>query len=318
MLRSFTSLLERNRTSIVPGRKHWLAFAALGVIWGTTWVATDALNEGVPSLLGAAARFFLAALVLLPVIRWKRWKFPRGRALLVALLLSVTMIVLPVLLLFWARPYLPSATVTALYAVMPLVVMLMTPALGDASVPSTAMNGAVLNGVIGGFGGILLALGASFSVARAPGAAVVLLAVFSTGVSSLIARRELIEVRPVVTTTLVLGAAAPLLLLASLVLEHGQAVYWDGRSFEAVLYLAVVPGALGYAAWFWLLKTLEAYQMATVQWLEPLVGMAEGAILLRMGWSFSMIAGSVLAGLSLWMVMRARPEDDKSVSLWSD
>ncbi len=45
------------------GSKHWLAFAALGLVWGTTWVAAETLAEYVPPLRGAAARFLLAALL---------------------------------------------------------------------------------------------------------------------------------------------------------------------------------------------------------------------------------------------------------------
>ena len=63
--------------------KLWLAFAALGLVWGTTWVASDNLAEQVPPLLAAAVRYLLAALFLLPVILLKRLKLPRGRSLVV-------------------------------------------------------------------------------------------------------------------------------------------------------------------------------------------------------------------------------------------
>ncbi len=284
------------------GRKQGVAFAVLGLIWGTTWVGTDALNEGVPPLMGTAARFFLAALILLPLIRWKRWKFPRGRALVVTLLLSR-------LHDGHARPAAFLGSAVSAIRNCGCVIR------GDAphrcaqssgftpvSVPPSAMNAAIL-----GLGGILLALGPSFSLAQTGAAALVLGAVVLTGASSLIVRRELMEVHPVVMTALVLGAASPLLLLASLFLEQGQAVHWDGSSLGAVIFLAVAPGAVAYATWFWLLQRREAYQMATMQWLEPLVSLAEGAALLRIGWSFNMLAGAALALLSLWMAIACAP-----------
>ncbi len=52
-----------------------------------------------------------------------------------------------------------------------------------------------------------------------------------------------------------------------------------------------VAGAPAYATYFWLLQQLEAYQVATVQWIEPLVAIIESALFLRLGLSFSMIAG---------------------------
>jgi drug/metabolite transporter (DMT)-like permease len=76
-----------------------------------------------------------------------------------------------------------------------------------------------------------------------------------------------------------------------------------------------VGGAPAYAIYFWLLQRLEAYQTATVQWIEPLVAMIESAVLLRMGLSLNMIAGVLVTFVSLLVVMRARGEDDDTVSL---
>lgn len=287
-------------------RKHWLAFALLGVIWGTTWVATGALAESVPPLRGAAVRFLLAALLFIPFILWKRLGLPRGRVLGFTLLLSVAMVVLPLLLLLWVQQHVSAATITVLYAAMPLLVSLLTP----RGVPSAAMQAAIV-----GLGAMILVVSAGFSVAQAGGAAVGLLAVACAGASALLVRTELRNVNPLVLAALVLGNAAWLLFLASLVLERGQPVEWNRNAIGAVLFLALVAGAPAYAIYFWLLQQLEAYKVVTLQWIEPLVGILETAFFLRLPLSFSMIAGSVVTLASLLVVMRASAEDDNNVSL---
>ena len=166
--------------------KRWLAFAALGVVWGTSWIAAETLAEYVSPLRGAAARFLLAAVLCIPVILWKRVRLPRGRALGYVLLLSVTMIVFPFVLLLWAQLHVPSATVVVLFAAMPLLLALSTP-----GVPSRALQATIV-----AVGAIALAVGASFSAAQAGGAAVALLAVASTAASLLVARRELMSTQP--------------------------------------------------------------------------------------------------------------------------
>jgi putative membrane protein PagO len=290
----------------VVRRKHWLAFVSLGVVWGTTWVASGALAESVPPLRGAAVRFLLAALFLIPLIVWKRLTVPRGRALGFVLLLSVAMIVLPLLLLLWVQQHVSSATITVLYAAMPLLVSLLTP----GGVPSGAMQAATV-----GLGAMILVIGAGFSVAQAGGAAVGLLAVASAAASALLVRSELRNVNPLVVTALVLGNAAWLLFLASLALERGQPVEWNRNAIGALLFLALVAGAPAYAIYFWLLQQLEAYKVVTVQWIGPLVGILETAFFLRLRLSFSMLAGSLVTLASLLVVMRARVEDDNTVSL---
>jgi drug/metabolite transporter (DMT)-like permease len=264
----------------------------------------------VPPLRGAAARFMLAALLLIPVIVLKRLKLPRGRVLGVVLILSLTMIVAPFVLLLGARQHVPSATVAVIFGAMPLLVALLAPVLENRRGPRSAMQAELV-----GLGAIALAMGASISAAQAGGAAVVLLAVACVGGSSVVAHRELRSLNPVVTSSLLLGTAAPLLFLASFALERGQPVEWNANAIGALVFLAVPAGAAGYATYFWLLQQLEAYQVATLQWMQPLVATLESAFFLRQGLSFSMIAGSIVALVTLVMVMRARAEDDNTVSL---
>jgi drug/metabolite transporter (DMT)-like permease len=285
--------------------KHWLAFAALGIVWGSTWVAANNLAEYVPPLRGAAERFLLAALLCIPVILWKRLKLPRGRALEFVLILSLTLIVLPTLLLLWAESRIPSVTVAVSFAAMPLIVVLLTPVLAGGDVPRVAMQASIV-----GLGAIAVALSATFSLAQAGGAAVVLLAVALIGASSIVVRREFSGLHPIVATALVLGVAALVLFLVSLLLEHGRPVEWNRSALGAVAFLAFVAGAPAYAMYFWLLQRLEAYQLGTLQWIKPLV-----ALFLRIGLSFRMIAGSLIALLCLLLVVRARAEDDNTVSL---
>jgi drug/metabolite transporter (DMT)-like permease len=235
---------------------------------------------------------------------------PRGRALAFVLILSVTMIVGPFLLLLWGQARIPSATVAVSFSAMPLMVVLLTPVLAGRDVPRIAMQASIV-----GLGAIVVALGATFSLAQAGGAAVVLLAVASIGASSILARREFISLHPIVATALLLGVAALLLFLASLLLERGQPVQWNRSALGAVAYLAFVAGAPAYATYFWLLQRMEAYQVGTVQWIEPLVAILESALFLRLGLSFSMIAGSLITLVCLLLVMRARAEDDNTVSL---
>jgi drug/metabolite transporter (DMT)-like permease len=286
--------------------KLWLAFAALGVVWGTTWVASGSLTDQVPPLLAAAVRFLLAALLLLPAILLKRLKSPRGRSLWILLMLAVVMIALPSMLLLWAQQHVESATVTVSFAAMPLVVALLTPGKG---VPRSALQATIIVP-----GAMVLVAGASLRISQAAGATVVLLVVALIGASSLVARRQLASLSPLVVTMGLLGTAAPVLFLASLLLERGQTAEWNGSAMASVALLAVATAA-AYPVYFWLLQQLEAYQLATVQWVQPLVALAETAAFLHLRLSLSMTAGTVIALLCLWVVMRARPEDDDSVSL---
>jgi drug/metabolite transporter (DMT)-like permease len=285
-------------------RFRWLAFASLGIIWGSAWIATDSFGEYIPPLHGAAVRFISAALVLIPIILVKRIPFLRGRPLAVALLLSVTMIALPAILLDWSQQRTSSVTVTVLFAAMPFLLTMLAPA------PNRAMPATIV-----GLGGIAYALGATFSLSQASGIAVAFLAVSSAAISALLAHRELRQSHPIMVTFLILGSAGILLLFVSLLLERGESVAWNPSSLGALAFLALVAGAPAYAIYFWLLGQLDAYKVVAVQWVEILAALGEAALSLRAGWSYRMITGAVIAFVSLLVVTRSRFEDDDTVSL---
>ena len=273
--------------------KLWLAFAALGLVWGTTWVAAS-LTEQVPALLGSAARYALAALFLLPVIVGRRLKPPArprpggGAASF--------------------RRHDCAAVGDAPWGARPCAisncggVVCSDAAVGD---PDDAFAGGQGRAAdrdargdrrpgrdCAGDGRFLFGI-------QAAGAAVVLLAVASTGASSLIARRELRSVSPSVVTALLLAGAAPLLFLASMVLERGQPAQWNGRATGAVVFLALVAARR-------LCHLLLAPATAGgVPDGNTAVGSApgrhgRGRCLLRLRWSFSMIAGSLVTFLCWW------------------
>ena len=293
-------------TPLFVRHASWLAFAALSLVWGTTWIASDTLTEYVPPLRGSAARFLLAAILCLPVILRKRLSLPHGRALSTILLLSITMVTVPLLLLLWAKQYVPSATVAVLFAAMPVLVALRTPAV----VPLRALQATIV-----GVGSIAFLVSASPSLSQLGGAAVALIAVGFVGASSLLARRDLGAVHPVMVVALLAGAAACMLFLASLVLERGQPAQWNQSAVGSLIFLSAVAGAPAYATYFWLLQQREAYQVATLEWTEPMVAISETALFLKLSLSFSMVAGSLVTLVCLVLVMQARAEDDKNVSL---
>ena len=268
-----------------PSLKHWLAFAALGIVWGSKWIAGDTPAESVPPLHGAATRFLLAALLCIPVVLGKRLILPRGRALGFVLLLSVTMVVLPYMLVLWAQQHVSSVTVTVLFAAMPLFVALLP--------TDDAPRGALLATAVG-LGGLVLAMGPSFSLHQAAGAAVALLAVAITGASAVLARRELRAVNPLAATALLSGTAALLSFLPAWHLSAGRQHSGTAARSAQSSFLAWSRGLRPMPSYFWLLQQLDAYKVTTVQWIEPLVALAETAIFLRLGLSLSMVAGSLV------------------------
>jgi len=289
-----------------------IAFAVLCLVWGSTWLAIRILVEQVSPIRAAALRFAIAVCVLVPLIAARRLKMPRGRALLANLILSVTMIAVPIGLIFWAETRVPSGMTAVLFSAVPLVAGLYANSANSRRMPHSAMLA-----LLAGIGGMLLLLSSALSASldQAVGAMVVIAAVVTTGISSVYAKKELAAVHPLVSTMLQLCVAGVLLAGMSAVLERGRPSHWNGDAIGALLFLSLGATVFAFPLYFWLLKEMEAYQIGTIQWFEPLVAVVEGAILLDEPLSWRMIVGGTIVLASVVYVMRASEEDDATVTL---
>lgn len=292
--------------------KKTLAFAVLCLIWGSTWFAIRILVEQVPPIRSAALRFAIAVVVLVPIVAARKIRLPGRRVMIASAILSVTMIALPYALIFWAETRVSSGMTAILFAAMPLVAGLYGNYLDSRQMPQSAMYALLL-----GVGGVLLLLSSAFStsVDEAVGASVVLLAVVSAGVSSVHAKQEMANVHPLMSTLLQLCGGAVLLSLMSAILERNQLSHWNGAAVSSLLFLSLGASVFAFPLYFWLLKEMEAYQIGTIQWFEPLVAVVEGSILLHEPLSGRMILGSAILLGSVARVLTAREQDDAAVTL---
>lgn len=290
--------------------KQWTVFVCLAVIWGSSWLAAGTLADQVPPLAAGAARFLVAALLLLPLILIKRLKIPRGRELGSMAILSVTLIVLPFVTLVWTAQRVSSATTTLLFAATPLIVALRMSALQSRPVPRVA-----LQAMLAGLGGVALGIWGATSLAFLPGCAALLLVVTCAAFSLVYAKTAMQNVNPLVSASLQLGCAAIILAIGSLLTERDQAVPWSRSAVESLLYLGALSGAVGFSTYFWLLKQLTPYQLASIQWMEALVAIVESAVLFRQALSWGVIAGALITLASLVFVMRAQSGEDDPLSL---
>jgi drug/metabolite transporter (DMT)-like permease len=288
-----------------------LGYATLCLIWGTTWMAIRVLVHDVPPVRAAGIRLLIGAVALLglAIVRRLPWPSDRRQWAFVSLL-SFTMMGIPFGLVFWAEQFVTSSMTAVFYATTPLFVALLTPPVLKKSVP----RGAVF--------AMLLALGAiaylfNFSLradARSTlGGTMILLAVFSSAISAVIAKRELKAVDPVVSTGMQLLIGGAGLYALALIMEGGQPVDWNARSTLALLFLALVGSAVGFTVWYALVKHLPPYKLSTTNLVVPFIAIAEGALILRELITIQMFITAVIVAGAVAVVLKSEAEQTLSL-----
>lgn len=273
---------------VQPSRaKVVAAFAAVYIVWGSTYVAILFAIETLPPFLMAAARFLVAgSLILLWSLRrlerrptlaeWKAATIVGG-----LLLLGGNGAVV------WAEQTVPSSIAALLIAVTPAWMVLLD-WLGHGS---RRPGRRTVLGLALGFGGLALLLGPAAIMGAGridvTGALVVVGGSLSWAIGSLYSRNAPRPPGAVLAIGMQMLAGGAFLLVLAVAVGEPARLDLAGvslRSALAVAYLIVFGSIVAYTAYIWLLRVVSAARVATYAYVNPVV-----AVLL--GWT---LAGETL------------------------
>jgi drug/metabolite transporter (DMT)-like permease len=308
------SILMR-ASSLIPrlSRLQYLAFGALCVIWGSTWMAIRVLVYDLPPFRAAAIRFVLADLMLIAIVLAKRLRWPdtvqQWRALII---LGITFIGLPYGLLFWAERRITSSLTAVIYSASPLVVALLTPLMTGQRVPRRAVYGMVW--ALGGIA-VLFYTGLSLSSYMLLGGIAAIASVLTSSWSTIYAKRHLKDVNPLVGSAIQFAVAAALLCGASLLREHGAESAWTSKAIWALGFLALFGSVVTFSLYYWLLRSLLPYQLSTLNLIVPLIAIMEGALILREPVPPVMLVASLVVLAAVGSILCAEDEQPQELGL---
>jgi drug/metabolite transporter (DMT)-like permease len=262
-----------------PPRKVALitAFAALYLIWGSTYLGIRLAIESIPPLLMAGTRFFLAGIVMFVIAVWQgapRASIAEWRTALIvgACLLfcgngSVTL----------AEQWVPSGLASLLVATVPIDIALVAWISGSAPRPQSR----VLLGLAGGFIGVGILVGPALTAPAAGDSHHVGLGMLILLFGSLYSRRARSAASPFLSSAQTMLCGGALMLVAGF--ARGEAHAFDPRqvtamSLGAFVYLVLVGAIVGYTAYIWLLRHCDPSKVATYAYVNPVVAVLLGTL----------------------------------------
>ncbi|MDH3215053.1 MAG: EamA family transporter [Candidatus Krumholzibacteria bacterium] len=291
------------------GARTWrvvLAFAAIYLVWGSTYLAIRYAVDTLPPFLMAGTRALVAGTILL-TLTWRRGSAVRWLHWRSALVAAAFMFLGGHGLLSWAQQHVPSSMAALVEATIPvwIVVLRMIPRRLE---PDPLTIGAITIGFLGV--AILASAGQSLSGSEVGivDYAALLVSSICWSVGSLYARRAPMPKSLAVATGMQLFAGGVLVVLVG-----GMAGEW-GRfdvtqvsrlSLLSLLYLTVLGSLVAFSAYSWLLRRTEPALVGTYAFVNPLVALVLGALiagerLQLMGWvggTLIMAAAAIMHGV---------------------
>ncbi|WP_432520680.1 DMT family transporter [Kineococcus sp. SYSU DK006] len=285
-------------------RRAALLFAALGIAWGVPYLLIKVANtELVPSVL-VLARTALGALLLLPFALARpevRRSLPvLARRWPALLAYTVTEIVGPWLFLTRAEHDLPSSTTAVLVSAVPVVGVLVAFATGRAE----RMGALGWSGLGLGTAGVLVLVGLDLGTGQLGAVAEMALVVVGYAVGPAVLARYLSDLPgpAVVLASLALAAAVYVPIVA---LGPGLPARLPSAGvLGAVAALAVVCTTGAFLLLFALIGELGPVRATAIVYVNPVVAVAAGALLLDEAVTAATLAGFVLVLAGSWLATR--------------
>ena len=298
----------------------WIALVTVYIVWGSTYLAIRVVVEAdIPPLLGMGIRFLSASLLLvvfLGAVRGPTALRVDRRGLLSAGVMGLALLLGGNGLVAVAEQTVPSGLAALIVGAVPLWFVLLRVASGERPRLLTWA------GVLVGFAGI-----AAISLPRggikgveAWGVALIVVASVSWAFGSYLSPRLRLPKDPLVATTYEMLLGGVFLLIAAAATGELQqmdvaAVGVDG--WWALAYLVVVGSIVGYTAYVYLLSHAPLSLVGTYAYVNPVVAVFLGWLILSEPLTGVVIAGGLLVVLGVALVVRGErprtPQSDRIV-----
>lgn len=278
--------------------RGWILFAVMAVLWGMPYLfIKEAVDSFSPAAV-VAGRTLLGALLLLPLALHRKALGPALRLWPWVLAFGAIEMAGPFLLLGHAEQTLPSGLTGLLVATVPLFAALIAVTRGDRSVLTPLRLGGLIVGFIGVgviVGGPGLAEGGMAAIV-AIGELIVVAICYA--IAPFIIATKLKDVPALGTITLSLAAVGLFYLPIGLVTQHEVPTV---RSTVSLVLLGILCTAVAFVAFFALIAEVGPARSPLFTYVNPVIAIGLGVVLLGEQISVGLIAGFPLVILGCWL-----------------
>jgi len=281
----------------------WAAWVTICLVWGTTYLAIRVALETIPVFLLAGLRWMAAGLALgaFSVVTGRRLPGPRmwGSLALLAFLMNVVGNGFVV----WAEQFVASGLTAVVIASVPF---------WSVGIESSLEGGErlqwrALAGLAIGFAGIVVLVWPEITVGGGEGRAVIggvialQLACLGWALGTSYTKRHPSSADPLAASTVQMILSGAMLLGIGTATDEWSQLHFTARTLAAMIYLTVAGSIVAYTAYVYAVKHLPISTVSLYAYINPLIAVALGSLLLGERFSFRIViaAGLVLAGIAV-------------------
>jgi drug/metabolite transporter (DMT)-like permease len=269
-----------------------LAFVAIYVIWGSTYLAIRYAVQTIPPLVVAGVRHSIAGGIMLTWAWWRGFR-PTRQQWVAGFALGALFFLIGHGTLHWAEQYVGSGLAALLIATEPMFILVLGWMMGQQKISVLSALGLGL-GVVG----VAMLTGAELTVKGSSlwGLLAVLLGSLSWSLGVVLSPRLKLPSDALGRTALPTLCGAFMLLLAAGVTGEFQQTHWSSITLESIFglgYLITFGSVVAFTAYTWLLQQVPPALVATHTYANPVVAVLLGWFLAHEPLSLRVVLASV-------------------------
>lgn len=297
---------DRNRTDAI---KMALAFLAIYLVWGSTYLAIRYAVETIPPLVTAGIRHTIAGGIML-AWAWARGFRPTRANWAAGFIVGGLFFLIGHGTLHWAEQYVGSGLAALLIATEPMFILVLAWSMGQQKISRLSALGLGL-GVLG----VALLTGVELSVKGSSvlGLLAVLLGSLSWSAGVVISPRLKLPTDALGRTAIPTICGAVMLLAAAGITGEFQATHWASISLKSIFglgYLITFGSIVAFTSYTWLLQRCPPALVATHTYANPVVAVFLGWLLASETLSLRVVLASVAILGAILLIRRG----ERSVS----
>jgi drug/metabolite transporter (DMT)-like permease len=283
------------------------AFAAIYILWGSTYLAIAFGEQSIPPFLLIAARSLAAGAVLLGFAQVQSPGLPPARAWVSAAASGVLLFGGCHGTLAYAQQYVSSGLAAVMLATIPFWIVLIKFVISTKDRPNTMTLAALVPG-LAGVALFMLPEGPQGASPIAPEMVLILLgsSVFWAA-GSIISQRQSASISAITSAGMQLLCGGAALLIASSLKGEFTGFSLSNispGSWAALGYLTLAGSVVAFTAYVWLLDHARAPLVATFTFVNPVIAVVLGWAVLGEHMTLQMLGGFVLVVASVILVWR--------------
>jgi drug/metabolite transporter (DMT)-like permease len=299
--------METSSRSSVGRWLPWVALVAVWFLWGSTYLAIRVAVGSIPPFIMAGTRYVIAGAILTAFVAlWKRDSLKQldAAAWRAIAVMGFSLLLLGNGLLCYVETTMPSGISSIIIATVPIWMLVI-----DALFTRKAIGTASWIGLGLGTFGIIALAGAGRGAVPLGSALLLSFSAFSWAAGSVYARKHAHLDNPIVPALEMFVGGWMLLAAGAITGEfaHFHAANITPQSVAGFAWLVTAGAIVGYSAYGYAVRHLPTQVTATYAYVNPIVAVALGTLVLREPLTLNELIGGAAVVLAVIAILKPAP-----------